>query len=237
MEKRMNSALRHLAVLALAVLLVPTLSGCAVFSQLAGAFPAVKPAKYKNLAGQSVTVIVSADPGTRIDNPRIQFDVAQMILSKLEKSQKEDKPDELKLTRFPVSAGSVARFQEDHPDLADSMEEIAPRLGTSRVIYVEIRGFQTRSEVSNDLYRGVISGSVSVIEVNSGKGHTVPVDETLHITYPRTSPDEGLPNIGDFPIYSGTLEGFTTEIAKLFLPHADDPDADYGPVSTPNDLN
>ena len=232
----LSSLRRAAATLALACLLVPNLSGCALFAQTGGAlFPTITPAKYKNLSGQSVAVIVSADQGIRIDNPRLQLDVAQMVLSKLQKSQKEDKPDELKLAHFPVSAGSVARFQEDHPELAaDSMEDIAPRLGASRVIYIEIRGFQTRSEVSNDLYRGVISGSVSVIEVTNGKGHTVSVDESMRITFPRTSPEEGLPNIGDFPIYTGTLEGFTTEVAKLFLPHADDPDAKYGPVATPN---
>jgi hypothetical protein len=236
------AAIRSTCICAiLALLILPSLSGCAIFAQvLNAAAPAIKPPVYKNLAGQSVTVMVWAeDQGVKIDYPRIQLDVAQMVISQLQQHQKEDKPDELKFTRFPVSAGSVARFQEEHTELAaDSIEDIAPRLGTSRVIYIEIRGFQTHSDVSNDLFRGVIRGSVSVVEVTNGKGRVIPVDETLKIKYPRTSPDEGLPNVGDFAIYNGTLKGFATEVAKLFVPHADDPDADYGAVSaatTPDD--
>jgi hypothetical protein len=232
----MKSAFRihHSAFLLIACLSMTALSGCAIFAQLAQAVPQVKPATYKKLAGQSVAVIVCADDAIRIDNPRIQVDVAQMVMAKLAKSQKEDKPDELKLTRFPVAASSLARFQEENQSSFDSMEEIAPKLGVSRVIYIEIRSFQTRSDVSNDLYRGSITGSVSVIEVTNGKGHAVPVDEKIRVTYPRTSPDEGLPNIGDYPIYTGTLDGFTDEVCKRFLPHADDPDAAYGPVAAPD---
>jgi hypothetical protein len=174
-------------------------------------------------------VVWADDQGLKIDHPRIQFDVSQMVISKLKQQQKTDKPDELKLTSFPVSAGSVARFQEEHTELAgDPIDKIAPMLGTSRVIYIEIKDFQTRSEVSNDLYRGVMSGSISVVEVTNGVGRVVSVDDKVKIKFPRTSPEEGLPNIGDFPIYNGTLDGFATEVAKLFTPHADDPDADYG---------
>ncbi|HET6249768.1 MAG TPA: hypothetical protein VFE47_18910 [Tepidisphaeraceae bacterium] len=215
--------------LCVAMLMLPSLSGCAIFSQVLGAAaPTVHPAAYKHMADQSVTVMVWADDGVKIDNPRIQFDVEQMVMAKMQEAQKTNKPDELKLTRFPVSAGSVSRFQEEHTELvADPIDEIAPRFGTSRVIYVEIHSFQTRSEASNDLFRGVMKGSVQVVEVTHGKGKVVPVDDNLEIKFPRTSPEEGLPNIGDYAIYNGTLDGFATEVAKLFAPHADDPDAPY----------
>jgi len=141
----------------------------------------------------------------------------------------DDNPAELKLTRFPVSPATVVRFQEEHPSLvAESCENLAPMLGTTRLIYVEIRSFQTRSELSNDLFRGSLSGSVSVVEVTNGKGRIAFTDDNIRIDFPRMVPEEGLPNVGDFPIYTGTLDGFATEICKRLLPHANDPDADYG---------
>ncbi len=217
-----------------ALLIVPSLSGCAIFAQVAQALPQVQPPKYANLADQTVAVVVWAEEnGVRIDWPNIHMDTAQMIQSKLLQQQATEKPKELKLTRFPLSPASVARFQEENPDsAAQGIAEMAPRLGVSRVIYVEIRGFQTRSEAANDLFRGTLTGSVSVVEVSNGKGRTAFTDDTLKIQFPRISPDEGLPNLGDFAVYHGTLDGFTTEVVKRFVPHGDDPDAEYGAENT-----
>lgn len=223
-------ACRALSIGLLGLLIVPSLSGCALFVQaLKAAGPGVEPAKYKGLAGQSVAIVVWAEEsGIRMDFPRLDVDAAEMIRNKMRQNQKEDKPKELELTRFPVSGASVARFQEENPAWASQgIEEIAPKFGVTRVIYVEIRDFQTRADATVDLYRGALSGSVSVVEVNNGKGHIAFTDDTLKITYPKTSPDEGLPNLGDGRIYAGTLAGFTTEVAKLFAPHGDDPDAEY----------
>jgi len=159
-----------------------------------------------------------------------------MIRARMRQNQKDDKPKELELTRFPVSGASVARFQEENPAwISEGIEEIAPKFGVSRVIYVEIRDFQTRSDASVDLFRGSLSGAVTVVEVVNGKGRVAFHDDSLKITYPKTSPEEGLPNLGDGRIYAGTMAGFTTEVAKLFAPHGNDPDAEYVVVGREKD--
>jgi len=218
-----------LAPAILAALLVPSLSGCAFISQLGGALPNIEKASYTNLAGQTVAIMVWAeDNGVRMDWPNVHLDLAQMIQQKMLANQASDKPAELKGTRFPVSPASVVRFQEEHPDLAaESVADIAPRLGVTRVIYIEIRSFGTRAEAAADLFRGNVTALVNVVEVNQGKGRVAYTDDTLHVSFPRTAPEEGLPNLGDFPVYHGTLDGLANEIAKRFAPHANDPDAEY----------
>jgi hypothetical protein len=219
-----------LAALLLSLLILPSLSGCAIFAQAMAAIPTTEQAKYKNLSDQSVAVMVWAeDTGVQIEWPKIRLDLATMIQSRLQKRKADDKPEELKLTRFPVSPGSVVRFQEEHPELvAESCEKIAPMLGVSRLIYVEIRSFQTRSDISNDLFRGAMTGSVSVIEVTNGKGRIAYTDDNLRVFFPRMVPDEGLPNLGDFPVYTGNLNGFAEEVCKRLVSHLNDPDVDYG---------
>lgn len=218
-----------LPAVVLGLLALPALSGCAFFVQGMKGIGETKPAVYKGLAGQSVAVVVWADDtGTRIDWPKITLDISSMIEAKLMKSQRDDKPRELEKSTFPLSAASVVQLQDEHPEWAsDGMDEIAPRLGVSRVIYVEIHSFQTREDSAVELYRGTITASVNVIEIRDGHGKIAFTDDTFKVSYPRTSPSEGLPNIGDRPIYEGTLEGFSTEVTKLFVPHGDDSDSEY----------
>lgn len=196
------------------------LCGCGPIGAMLNALPlAPVQAKYKDLKGQSVAVMVWADRGIRVDFPHIQLDTANGIQSKLVKARK-DKNDELKDTKFPMSAATVVRFQEDHPEwAADSIEEIAPRLGVSRVIYVEIDGFQTRSDSAVDLFRGTLTATVRVVEVTNGKARVVHTEEDMRNIYPEKSPEEGVPSIGDFETYRQTVDAFTTSVANLFYTH------------------
>ena len=49
------------------------------------------------------------------------------------------------------------RYQLDHPEV-DTMPigDIAPRLGVSRLIYIEVERFSTRADASISLFRGSI---------------------------------------------------------------------------------
>jgi hypothetical protein len=212
-----------LMICLMACLLAPCLSGCAAVGAIANAFPpAAVPPKYTGLKDQSVAVLVWVERGIRIDWPQFQLDCAMGIQNKLVKAKK-DKARELTNTRFPLSAPTVVRFQDEHPDwAADSIEDIAPRLGVSRVIYVEIDGFQTRSDAAVDLYRGNLSGTVRVLEVTGGKARVVHTEEDLRTIWPAKSPEEGVPNRGDFETYRQTLDAFTTDVAHLFVSYTPD---------------
>ena len=209
------------------LLMLPNLSGCALFGIVADRVlpPPTIAAKYKGLAGQTVAVMVwTDDSGVRIDWPQVNLDLAQLIQNKLQVAQSSAKPAELLKTTFPVNPASVARLQEEDPDLAaQDITEAAPKLHVSRLIYVEIHGLQTRSDAAVELFRGAVSGSVKVVEVTNGKARVAFTDDDIHVVFPKNVPEEGTPNFGDYKIYRGVLDAFSTEVAVRFFSH-EDPD-------------
>jgi hypothetical protein len=96
---------------------------------------------------------------------------------------------------------------------------VAPRLGVSRLIYVEVEDFATRSNMALDLYRGQARATVRVLEIADGQSHEAYVWENVQVSFPPKAPPEGVPNAGDARIYVGTVDAFATEIARLFHPY------------------
>src|SRR5438874_10024287 len=176
------------------------LTGCALLGLAAHAMPQpdVQP-NYKNLAGQSIGVMVWADRGIRIDWPTLQLDLANSIQKKLQETQKlrDVKRKLLKGSTFPVEPASIVRYQKDHPESeAEHITAIAPKLGVTRLIYVELEDFATRSDMSVDLYRGQAKATVRVIEVDKDEQAKVAFEQgNVTAVYPRKSPREGLPGV------------------------------------------
>jgi len=180
--------------------------------------PTIAP-KYTDLRGQTIAVMVWTERGIRIDWTSIQIDVATGVQQILQQAAKEKK-HELEGSRFPLTAATVYQMQEEHPEwAAETIEDIAPRLGVSRLIYIEIENFQTRSNASVELFKGNISGRLKVIEVNNGKAHIAFAEDDLQNIYPKKGPEEGTPNKNDYDIYRETIKAFTSNVTNLFLPH------------------
>jgi hypothetical protein len=198
-----------------------SLSGCAALGVAAQALPpaSILPQYNKGLLGQSVAIMVWAEPGIKIDWPDLPLDTAAGLEHKLMAARKE-LPKYLKDTTFPVPALTVVRYQEDHPEWEGvPVADIASQLRVSRLIYIEVNAFQTRSDASTDLYKGTILGSVKVVEIANGKGKIAYSEDGIRAEYPHDSPEEGVLNAGDDKIYTGTLDAFTTELVDRFLPH------------------
>jgi hypothetical protein len=221
MEKT-GRVVRTLGLWSLLLLILGT-AGCAALGLAAHALPPPTiPAKYTDLRGKSVAVMVWVAPGCRIDWPQLPLDVANGIQQQLQKSAK-DKVREVEGATFPLSAAMVVSMQEDHPEWsAQSVEEIAPRFGVSRLIYVEVENFQTRSDASVELFRGSMSGRLKVLEVNNGTARLAFSEDSVRIVYPTHGPEEGEPNKNDYDIYRKTVNQFTTTITNLFVPHPDE---------------
>jgi hypothetical protein len=167
--------------------------------------------------------MVWAGDGTLIDFPDVRLDLAGGLQTKLQQAEKA-KTKELQGITFPVTPAAVARFQENHPEYeARPLAEVAPKLRTSRVIYVEIEDLQTRSNASVELFRGTASATVKVIEVPEpgGPGKVAYEESGVTVVFPPKAREEGTPNGNDFTIYRGTLDALTTEIAKRFVPHTE----------------
>jgi hypothetical protein len=206
--------------------LFPLISGCGILGVAAYKLkPAetVKP-KYTNLTNQTVGVMVWADRGIRIDWPTLQFDLANSIDKKL-KEQTTDakgKPKAKTLlgVTYPVQAASIVRYQKDHPEVeAMPIAEVAPRLGATRLIYIEMEDFATRSDQAVELFRGQAKATVRVLEITNGQAKEAYVWENVQTGFPPKAPPEGVPNAGDRRIYIGTVDALATEVVHLFVPY------------------
>lgn len=192
--------------------------GCSVIGVAAHALPppTIAPS-YLGFEGQTVAVMVWADRALRVDFPSLQLDTAASIQNKLSAHKS------MKNVSWPVEPRSVVRYQIDHPEIETMpINDIAPRLGVSRLIYVEIERFSTRSEMSVSLYRGSIMATMKVIEVVDGKGTVAFEENSIQAKYPPNVPDEGYPRGEDYQFYLGTVDAFGDEAIKRFVPHVEE---------------
>jgi hypothetical protein len=220
MHHRSGRTLRPL-VLPLALLpLALLVSGCNILGVAANAIPEGDvPARYKDLRGHSVAVLVWAPRGLEVDYPALRLDLVAGIQGRLQRAQKAGR-GELKDATFPHAPASLVRFQEDHPELERSpIVNVAPRLGVERLIYVELENFQTRSDHAVDLYRGSATISLRVVEVEGGRAKVAYEESGLTVVYPPKAPPEGVPGAGDARMYRGTVDQLSTGVAHRFYAH------------------
>jgi hypothetical protein len=210
----------------LVLLLAPAISlvGCTALGVAASKVAAVKVAReYKGLPGQTVGVMVVTDRGLQNDFPRLQIDLARGIESKLMNAV-PTAGEELKGVQFPPdkTPEAIYAFEQNYPELMyEPITNTAPRIGVGRLIYIEIESFQTHPESVPELYRGVIAARLQVIEVTGGKAK-VGYETRIQATYPKQSPEEGMPALGDAKTYQGTLDEFTTAVLEKFVTHDED---------------
>jgi hypothetical protein len=212
-------------VLSSAFLLLPL--GCGILGFAAAQLPApTVPARYV-LAGETVGVMVWADRGILLDwSSRIQRDLARSVQAKLEEAIETGKVKELRGTTFPVKPESILKFQHDHPEIEDApVTEVAARLGVNRLIYIELEDFSTRPDGGVELFRGRGEATIRLVEVDPAtKQAKVAFEENAVAgTFPPQAPPEGLPSIGDYKTYMGTVDALAAEIAKRFVPHPEEP--------------
>lgn len=194
------------------VMLCLLAGGCAQFEKV--------PAKYSGLAGQPVAVMVWAAPQASTDFTSLQLDVARGVQSKLQQAAAESV--ELKNITFPLKPEAIWQYQQNYPQIqVMPIERVAPKFeGITRLIYLEISEVRTRtSEAVLNLYRGRITGSVKVIQIENGVGKLAYEETDIIAVYPKDAPDAGTPNLDDYRAYRGAVDAFTTEVAIRFFAH------------------
>jgi len=203
-----------------AALLLP--AGCAAVGFVAHALPPpVVEAQYTGLAGQRIAVMVWADRAIRIDWPNLGLDTTGAIQNKLISAGGKKMP--LEGASFPWSPASVARYQEEHPESEfDPIEKTAAKLGVSRVVYVEIEQFATRTEATTEMFRGTATASVKVVEVAGETGHVAYEESNIQVSFPPKVGPEGTFRGNDNLMYRGTIEVLAQRISDRFIPHQDE---------------
>jgi len=206
----------------LSAILVLCSGGCMYIGAAAGklAPPETIHAKYVGLVGQSVGVMVWTDRGIQTDYPSLAMDLANAIQNKL---MAQTKRDELKHATFPVRPASIVRYQQDHPNLDfKNLAEVAPKFGVTRLVYVEVEDFGTRAPASVELFRGSMTVSVQVAEINGDKT-TIPYEENdVKAVYPPKVPEDGTPSGDDYRFYLGTIDAMATEVSWKLVSHEEE---------------
>jgi hypothetical protein len=194
--------------------------GCAALAVAGRAVPQYKPAAYSGLAGQSAAVMVWADRGVRIDWPSVQLDLATLVQNNLQKST----APELKGTTWPWQPASVVRYQRDHPGIeAMSITEVAPKIGVSRLIYIEVESLSTRSDASLQMFRGSATATLKVIEIADGHADIAYTESGIRTFFPPKSPPEGILNSNDQVMYRGTMVTLSEELASKLATQMEEP--------------
>lgn len=209
------------AILALLVSLLVIQSGCSLLGIAAARVGTAKiRPSYTGFQGQSIAVMVWADRAMRIDHPALQLDVSTGVVAKLRGAQTS--PDypavELAGATFPADKGPSAMiaFQKNNPLYdSSSIADIAPKLGVSRLIYIEVEDFTLHPDDVIELDRGALNARIRVVEVANGKGK-VAFSDTVAVTFPPGS-DMGRAGLGEKVTYQGTVELFTEEVMKKFV--------------------
>jgi hypothetical protein len=213
--------LRNILGFSILLFIAATCSSCGLASIAGKAFEGNTNAMYAGLKGQSVGILVWADRGIMIDWGTIQLDLANSVQNKLVSS----KAGEAKGMSWPYPPASYVKYMRDHPGLESApISEVAPKFGVSRVIYIEVQNFRTRSQRELELFRGEATMSLKIIEVDSSGGTKVGfTEDNIKAVFPPSVPPDGLPNIGDNKTYIGTVEAMATEIVKRLVTHENEP--------------
>jgi hypothetical protein len=190
--------------------------GCAILASVEKATPENQTPAYTNLANQSIGVMVWTQRGTRADWPSLPIDLSTLIQDKLSKSTAKD----MKGATFPVQAASIVRYQNDHPGIeATPITDVAPKLGVSRLIYVEIDSFSTRSEASLQMFRGNALSTLEVIETTNTQSKVAYHEADIRSYFPPKSAPEGLLNSSDLAMYRGTINVLADQIVNRLTTH------------------
>jgi hypothetical protein len=206
---------RWLALICLTALI----SGCASgASDDSGAGPTAD-RTYGGLSGQSVAVMVWADWKIRADYAQAQLDLARLVQQRLEaRTQATKNPEKTSGTRF-INPGSVLRYIREHPD-AEGLPaaEIAPKLGVSRLVHIELEEFEAQSPQSILLLKGTGKAVLRVVEVHAGRAKIVFEERDLKVNFPPNAP-EGVTQSDKYnvrTIYEGTLIQMADRVAAHF---------------------
>ena len=103
--------------------------------------------------------------------------------------------------------------------------ELAPKLGVTRLIYIEVTDFGTRAPASIELFRGHMDATLKVVEVTGDSAAVVFADNNLSAAFPPKVPPDGTPDGNDVRFYAGTIDAMSTEVVHRLVSY-ESPDVD-----------
>ena len=100
------------------------------------------------------------------------------------------------------------RFQKDHPFIENGARDgVRAELGVTRLIYVELEGFSTRSDFSTQMFRGTAIATLKVVEIDldTKQAHVAYEENGITAGFPEKGREEGEVAGNDQAFYVGTI--------------------------------
>jgi hypothetical protein len=223
---------QHCRITTVLVLCAVGLAGCGTgFGEYRPGDPMKAPVEvpdkvYSGLKGQTAAVMIWADARVRAEYNQIQVDLARLIQNRLVEKTKPSKEKEREKEQAPLAGAtfldprSVVRYQREHPELDGlPIQDVAPRLGVKRVIYIEMEDFSAHSAKSILLLKGEAKATLRVVEVDDNRKARVVFEEPgLTANFPHNAPEGVIASdkMNVRTVYEGTLEQLADRIAVRF---------------------
>lgn len=198
---------------AMIVALSASLSGCNILgwvSNVAGGEQTQKlnvKAEYRGLDAKRVAVVTAADEYRLFEYPGCQHDVSRAVSRQLA----ADIPG-IQLS----DPKKIAQFQSANPAwITMTNRELIQALDVDRIVYIELKDYTTHEPGNQHVWRGIISGRVSVAEADATEPNNFSYAQEVNAKFP---PDEpvGVLSSDDATIQAGMLGQFATRVSSLF---------------------
>lgn len=211
----MSGISKHLLALMMAV--ACGLTGCNVvgfFGQAVGGSdnpPMVNVTReYDGLAGQSVAVLVDVDHSVLFEYPQAGYELSAAVSDQIAGNVANVKV---------IDARQVVDFQRRNiywPTLRYS--KLAERLKVNRLVLIEVIEYRTHEPGNINLYRGVVSATMSVIEADGSQPDDRAYQTTLTASYPPGN-NLGVPDADPLTIRKGMIDLFAIQAGWKFYDH------------------
>ncbi|MCC6681513.1 MAG: hypothetical protein IT445_11485 [Phycisphaeraceae bacterium] len=167
-------------------------------------------ARYLGLDNQSVAVLVSADQYILAQYPNVDLAVCSAVTRKI-------------ASNVPgvtvTNPTQVMTFQKNNPYWSTlPYEELIARLGTQRVVLIDLIEYRTHEPGNAHVWQGLISANVGVIEADAADPDRMAINEIVSVKFPENS-DIGMLNSDDQTVELGMLSLFSRDAAGLFYDH------------------
>jgi hypothetical protein len=195
--------------------------GCANEDKPKNKFVETPAVLYEGMKGHNAAVMVWADWRTRNEYSQVQLDLGKSLTKKLDElyqPKKEGKKPEPTVVHF-TNPASVVRYQREHPEVNSSpIAEVAPRLQTERVVFVELEEFSAHNPEAVMLLKGNAKATLRVMEVSGGVAKLEFEESGITARYPPDQPEGVIPSdkVSVRTVYDGTIELLAEKLAARF---------------------
>lgn len=214
---RMKPALRCLALLTLASLMLTSLSACEAGRFVAfviggdGSKTVNVKAQYTKLQDKTFAVLVSADDYTTFTYPSAPLDIARNVSSDIAAAVP---------TAKPMDPKAIAEFQKQNPYwITVPYDQLIERLKVDRIIIIDLVEFSLREPGNAHIWQGQLVANVGIAEAESKDGNRLDFSTTIKSRYPDDSGRIGVLNSDDPTTQLGLISDFSMRTANLFRDH------------------